>query len=64
MFKPAAIIILSTIPTQQIQEVFYFDEDYSVTAQEYYKDKNIDNTFDPNDFMYKLIIKELEQQDN
>jgi hypothetical protein len=62
MFKPIASIILSAIPAQPIQEVFYFDEDYSTVAREYYPIK-IEDTFDPNDFMYKLIIKELEENE-
>jgi hypothetical protein len=63
MFKPIATIILSTIPTQEIPQTFYFTEDYTIIAQEYYHEHKIENIFDPNDFMYKLIIKELEEND-
>lgn len=62
MFKPIATIILSTIPTQQIPQTFYFNEDYSIIAQEYYHKNKIENTFDPNDFMYKLIIEDLKKE--
>lgn len=60
MFKPVALIILSTIPQQKIEQVFIFDSDYSEVAREYYKQDN--TTFDPNDFMYKLLIKEMEEK--
>lgn len=63
MLKPIILILSCTIPTEyKEQQVFYFDNDYSEVAREYIKNNLHQETFDPNDFHYKLLIKELEQQ--
>lgn len=63
MFKPITIIIASVINIDKPQpQKFYLQQDYSNEAREYLHNKT-NNNFDPNDFMYKLIIQELQNKE-
>ena len=46
-----------------IGEVFYLDQDYSVEAQELMLRNKPYEFFNPNDILYKTLIREIEESD-
>lgn len=65
MFKPAALILASTIQIDNYQEQKYYfnNDDYVEVAREFMLQHKTIETFDASDFLYKLIIQELENQE-
>jgi len=56
-------VLISTIATCDYQSFYYFDGDYSEVAKQY-SHNDTKETFDPNDFMYKILIKEWIENNN
>jgi hypothetical protein len=66
MIQGAKVILISislTTFTNDHNQVFYFTEDYSESAQECMRKSN-DIPEDINDILYNLIRKELEEEDS
>lgn len=64
LIHTAAIIISSTTITLSPinePEIFYLDDDYSLVAKEYMKQRDNDTIDDINDILYKTIGKELSE---
>lgn len=66
MYKTAsALIVLSLSPIQKQNDIVYdLSGDYSECAIEYLLKNKNSETFDPNDILYKTIIKELQEEKN
>ncbi len=65
MFKPALLIlVLSDSNYLSYEKTIDLSGDYTEEAREcMMKNKSVE-PFDPNDILYKAIIKEMEQEDN
>ena len=64
----ATIIITSTTLSlspmiKSDPEIFYFDDDYTIVAQEYMRQQESNKPTDINDILYKTIADELMNKD-
>lgn len=65
MFKPALLIlVLSDSNYLYSEKTIYLSGDYSEEAAECMKQNDSQEWFDPNDILYKTILKEIEQENN
>lgn len=55
------LLSATTINLVPIKETIYLDKDYSVEAQEFMLKHRPYEFFNPNDILYKTLIKELEE---
>ena len=68
IIETSIVIITSTAlslssMTKSDHEIFYFDDDYTVVAQEYMRQQESNKQTDINDILYKTIADELIHKD-
>ena len=58
------ILSATTINLKPIEQPIYLDKDYSVEVQELMLRNKPYEFFNPNDILYKTLIREMEESDN
>lgn len=58
------ILSATTIDLKPIEQPIYLDQDYSIEAQELLLRNKPYEFFNPNDILYKTLIREIEESDN
>ena len=58
------ILSATSINLEPIEQPIYLDQDYSIEVQELMLRNKPYEFFNPNDILYKTLIREMEESDN